>query len=235
MIAAAGARAALFDVTGVLLFTRAPVGETYATTAASHGVELPAWRLEDAFGRVLARVPPRVFPNLDATETAARERAWWRDVVRQTFQATDSTVRFADFDAFFDALYRAFARPDAWRVAPGAESMLRALRAEGWRTGAVSNFDHRLPDLLEGLGIAQLLDVVMIPSRCGAAKPEPAIFAAALEALGIRAQAAVYIGHDPEQDAAAATAAGLQGLRLDEDSDLREIPTRLRALATLDA
>jgi putative hydrolase of the HAD superfamily len=228
-------RAVLFDAAGVLIEPAEPVGETYSRLAARHGVDVPARPLGDAFRRALGRMPARVFPDAIPGERAGLERDWWHEAVRQTFQATDSTARFADFEAFFSELYSLYAMAPAWRLAPCAAETLTALRASGLATGAVSNFDHRLPKLLEDLGIASLLDVVIIPSQCGAAKPDGAIFRHALDALGVRRAATVYVSHDPEEDAPGAAAAGLQVLLVADGGDLASVPARLQALATLRA
>jgi len=202
-------RAVLFDATGTLIEPVESVGERYARTAAEHGVRISAWRLGDAFARVLRHAPERVFPGLEPGEAARRERDWWRELVRQTFQAADSSARFSDFDAFFGRLFEGYARPDAWRLRRGVARALAGLRARGLATGIVSNFDYRLPALLAGLGIADLLDLVLIPASCGVAKPDRRIFRLALEALGVAAADALYVGHHPERDLAAAAAAGL--------------------------
>jgi putative hydrolase of the HAD superfamily len=198
------------------------VGASYARLAAAHGVALPAWRLEDAFRRVWAAAPPMVFPGLAPAEVARREREWWRSLVRQTFLAADATRGFPDFEAFFAALWRHFAEPAAWQPRPGARELLAALRARGLKLAVVSNFDGRLPALLAGLGLAPLLDAVLLPGEVGAAKPDPRIFAAALARLGVAAGEALYVGDDAERDLAGARAAGLAAVDA-------------RSLATLDA
>jgi putative hydrolase of the HAD superfamily len=228
-------RAVLFDATGVLIETAEPVGRTYARTARDHGVALPEWRLDDAFRRVLRRAPPRVFPGLARDAVPRAELDWWRERVREIFQAADSTVRFADFAAFFADLFARFASPRAWRARPGAEDALRRLRGAGLATGVVSNFDHRLPAILAGLGLGPLLDVVVVPATCGAAKPARESFLAALAVLGVGAAEAVFVGHDPEQDLAGAAAAGLRVLELAEPPDLASLPARVERLATLAA
>jgi len=228
-------RAVLFDATGVLIELAEPVGATYAEAARRFGVRLPAWRLEDAFRRVLRHAPPRVFPGRTPEAAAGCERAWWREIVRQTFQAADSTVRFADFEALFADLYTRYQTGTAWRARPGAHETIRTLRANGRATGVVSNFDHRLTPILEALGISELLDVVVIPSQCGFAKPDPAIFRTALAALDTRPDEAVYVGHDPDTDLAGATAAGLIAIRLAEDEALGTLPARIERVANLGA
>lgn len=216
-------RAVLFDATGTLIEPAEPVGDCYARTAAAHGVVVPGWRLGDAFARVLRHAPERVYPGADPQEAARRERDWWRERVRQTFQAADSTLRFPDFDAFFADLFETYGRPTAWRLRTGATSVLRGLRERSLATGVVSNFDHRLPALLAGLGLAPLLDVVTIPARCGYAKPDARIFETALAALGVAAAEALYVGHHPERDLGAASAAGLAVVDADGLASLADL------------
>jgi putative hydrolase of the HAD superfamily len=226
-------RAVLFDATGTLIEPAEQVGATYSRVAADFGVSLPGWRLTDAFVRVLRHAAPRVFPGADPDAAEALEREWWQELVRQTFQATDSTAHFADFQGFFAALWEVFARGEAWQLRPGVRRALDALRAEGLVLGIVSNFDHRLPRILDELGIGGLFDVVALPSGHGAAKPEPALFEAALEALHTSADQTLYVGDDPENDLAGARAAGLHFCDARELAELGAHPTRIAGLATL--
>jgi putative hydrolase of the HAD superfamily len=220
-------RAVLFDAAGTLIATARPVGESYAELARAHGVALPPERLDEAFRRILAQAPPLVFPEARAEELAGLERAWWRSVVRSTFLAADSTVRFADFEGFFARLWEHYAAPAAWRARPGARAALRELRARGLATGVVSNFDGRLPGILAGLGLADALDVVTLPGEARAAKPDPRIFACALARLGVAAADAVYLGDDPRRDLAGARAAGLAAIDVASLATLADLPARL--------
>lgn len=229
----AAVRAVLFDAHGVLITGRESVGTRYARCAARFGVDLPAWRLDDAFGRVLRHAPPRVFPDARASEVPALERGWWRERVRQTFQATDSTVRFADFDAFFEAVFRDYEGADAWRCAEGVPRVLRALRARGLPLGVASNFDHRLRGVLQALDLAEFFDVVMTPAECGAAKPDARLFEAACRALGRSPAETLYVGEAGEDDLGAALRAGLQGRDARVGPGLAALPAWLDTLAKL--
>ncbi|MCP4037197.1 MAG: HAD-IA family hydrolase [bacterium] len=201
-----GIRGVLFDAAGTLIELRETVGTVYSRSAAAHGVELPPWRLDDAFARIMRGSPARAFPDCAEDEIGSRERAWWRAVVRSTFLATDSTVKFDDFDALFSGLFEFYGGEEAWAVRPGVCETLAGLRSRGLRTGVVSNFDKRLPLLLQRLEIAPLLDIVTIPADCGAEKPEARIFETALERLDLEAQDVLYVGDDPVRDCAAARA-----------------------------
>jgi putative hydrolase of the HAD superfamily len=220
----------VLDAAGTLIRPREPVGETYARAARAQGVAIPAWRLEDAFRRALAGAPPMVFPG-DA-DAPARERAWWRARVREVFRAADQMAPLPDPEACFAALFAHYARPDAWQAEPGAADALAALRAGGRRVAVASNFDHRLPALLAGLGLAGALEAVLLPAELGAAKPDPAFFAAVAARLGVGASAAVYVGDDPAHDVAAARAAGWRAIDATSLATLGALPARLAELET---
>ena len=211
-------RAVLFDAAGTLIRPRESVGVTYARRFAEHGAVIGAERVGDAFARVMRGMPPMASGAAEAA--AAREKDWWREVVRRTLRAADGTARLRDFDACFEALFAHYAAASAWEPAPGAAEALETLAARGLRLAVVSNFDRRLPALLAGLGLARFFDRVVLPSDAGASKPDPRIFAFALEALGVSPAQAVYVGDDPSDDHEGAAAAGLRAVDV-------------RALATL--
>ena len=217
-------RAVLLDAAGTLIHLREPVGESYARIARGYGVDVPAWRLDDAFRRVLRGAPP--MPAADE----AGERAWWRDVVRATFRAADQMQRFADFEACFDALFAHFARIDAWRVAEDAHTTLASLRAARRQVAVASNFDHRLPALLAGLGLADAVDLLWLPRDAGVAKPDPRFFTSACERLGVAPAEAVAVGDDPELDLAPARGAGLRAIDVASLASLGALPDTIDAL-----
>ncbi len=223
-------RAVLLDAAGTLIHPGEPLGETYARHARAQGVDVPAARLEEAFRRVLRSAPPMLFPGRPPARVGELERAWWRDRVRETFRAADQMARFTDFEACFEALFAHFARPDAWRSAPGAASALTTLGAEGRRLAVVSNFDQRLPGVLEGLGLARHFDLVWLPAEAGCAKPDPRLFQGACQRLGVAPQQAVSVGDDPEQDLRAARAAGLRAIDVGHLATLAELPSHIHAL-----
>jgi putative hydrolase of the HAD superfamily len=221
-------RVVALDAVGTLIRPLEPVGETYARLARAHGAALPAWRLDDAFRRVLRAAPPMAFPGEPPARIAALERRWWREVVRATFKAADQDARPLDFERLFEALFAHYARAEAWQAAAGAAGALRALAAAGRRTAVLSNFDQRLPALLAGLGLE--VARVLTPGQLGAAKPDPRFFAAAAARLEVEAAQAVYVGDDPEQDVAAARRAGWRAIDAATLATLAALPERIAAL-----
>jgi putative hydrolase of the HAD superfamily len=214
----------LLDAVGTVIRLREPVGDTYARIAREHGVEIPAWRLDDAFARVLRGAAPMP-PGDDAAE-----RGWWRERVRETFRAADQMQRFADFEACFDALFAHYARAGAWLVMAGAGAAIATLRAHGRRVAIASNFDHRLPAILDGLGLAAQLDLVWLPRDAGTSKPDPAFFARVCERLDVAPARAVAVGDDAARDLEPARRAGLAAIEVASLASLAELPARVAAL-----
>lgn len=65
---------------------------------------------------------------------------------------------------------------------------------------------------LEVIGLAHHFAVSLAAARFGAAKPDPGIFRAACQALGVAPADAVYVGDDLALDVAGAQAAGLRAV-----------------------
>jgi putative hydrolase of the HAD superfamily len=229
-------RAVLFDAAGTLLRFREPVGETYRRFALDFGVDVPATRISEAFLRTISHAERMVFPAAPVERRPSLERAWWGRLVRATFRAADSTAIFDDFEAYFDRLWVHYAGKEAWELAPGTRAALEELRARGAPMGIVSNFDHRLPHILQALDIIHYFEQITIPSLAGAAKPDRLVFEVALQALeareGVRplSRPAVYVGDRAVEDVAGARQAGLVPIQVGSLATLEELPARIDAL-----
>jgi putative hydrolase of the HAD superfamily len=81
--------------------------------------------------------------------------------------------------------------------------------------GVISNFDSRLFGLLDGLGLAQFFDPVVISTHAGAAKPERGIFTHALARAGTPAEEAMHVGDSYEADVVGARQAGIMPVFID--------------------
>ena len=90
---------------------------------------------------------------------------------------------------------------------------LETLRAAGKKLGVISNgqTDWQLKKL-EGLGLANSFDLVMVSQAEGIRKPDPRIFHLAAERLGVAPHEAMFVGDQPQVDAEGAHNAGLVGV-----------------------
>jgi len=92
---------------------------------------------------------------------------------------------------------------------------IRALKADGYRTGLVTNnVKEASKTWREMVPVDELFDVIVDSSEVGMRKPNPAIFRHALELLGVAAERAVFLDDAPG-NVAGAEAAGLHGILVD--------------------
>jgi putative hydrolase of the HAD superfamily len=138
-----------------------------------------------------------------------------------------------------------FADAGLWvEPVPGSRTGLQALADTGVRLGIVSNADGLMAQRLAALGLCQVGPGIRVEIECvvdsgnvGIMKPDPRIFEAATDLLGLRAEQVWYVGDLPAIDVVGARRAGLRpflmhplGLHLDADYD--RVPS-LAALADL--
>jgi putative hydrolase of the HAD superfamily len=97
-----------------------------------------------------------------------------------------------------------------FRPYPEVPDALRVLRRAGHRLVVVSNWDVSLHEMLRATGLDVLVDGAVSSAEAGVAKPDPRIFARALELVAGRADGGLHAGDSIEHDVAGARAAGLR-------------------------
>lgn len=206
-------RALLIDALGTMVELEPP----WVHLAAALGTE-PDEALVRAVRAEMAYYKEHAHEGRDA-ESLADLRARCAAVL------SDALGRDVSVEAMMDAI--------RFRAYDDAAPALRAVRAGGVRTICVSNWDISLTGVLAECGLAELLDGVVTSAEAGARKPDPAIFARALELAGCAPSEALHVGDTPAEDVAGARAAGIQALLIDracEGGDLRtlaELPERV--------
>lgn len=117
-----------------------------------------------------------------------------------------------------------------------------ALHASGMPLAIVSNNTGAAPEQMKNHGVCWVNELVDLPrvaaiidsSLIGVAKPDPAIMAPALHALGLPADRVLYVGDTVHADVMGATAAGMQSVQLDPfDQHTEYDHARLPDLAAL--
>lgn len=205
-------QAVTFDVTHTLMHAPRLV-EIYWQVLRRHGHDVHLKDVRREIPRVWREFSCRVDHRQDRYTCHAKgARGYWQEYLVRLCQClqTGEPSPFAGAE-LFDRL----AQPESWEVYPDVRPTLEGLRADGLRLGVVSNWDHRLPRLLERLHLADYFHSITYSSACGLEKPHPAIFLQCLEALGVRASRALHVGDQDMEDIEGAEAAGLKALRLD--------------------
>ena len=91
--------------------------------------------------------------------------------------------------------------------------LLREL-ARRYRLGVVSNFYGNLAQVCEDAGIRSLFGVLVDSAAVGCTKPAPRIFQHALDALGVTAAKATFVGDSLPRDMAGARGVGMRHIWL---------------------
>jgi putative hydrolase of the HAD superfamily len=103
-------------------------------------------------------------------------------------------------------------REEARRLGSTTHALLEALRKRGLKLGVVSNASDPPEDLhreLADSGIAERIDFAVFAGEGGRAKPDRELFERALDALGVAAEAALFVGDRLEEDVRGAAELGM--------------------------
>jgi HAD superfamily hydrolase (TIGR01509 family) len=124
----------------------------------------------------------------------------------------------------FDAAHK---QDNLWRkMLPSTPTVLTELRKRGFTLGVISNADGRIAAILQQCGIAALFDTVIDSHEVGVEKPDPRIFALALDRLHTRPDQALYVGDIYGIDVVGSEQAGLQAVLLDPLGRYEGVPCR---------
>ena len=114
------------------------------------------------------------------------------------------------------ALWAEHRRFNLWRKVPdGLVAAVGELRARGVPVAVVSNSEGQLHLLFDNLGLSAAFDFVVDSHHVGVEKPDPRIFALALDRFGVAAARALHVGDTFATDVVGARAAGMQVALLD--------------------
>jgi putative hydrolase of the HAD superfamily len=214
--------AILFDAGGTLIHVD---GERLSAAA---GVD---WR-EDAFAAAenaaVAAVQRLVRANPASTD--AERLPLFLETILEGLGVAASDRRSAA-----GAVVAEHRRSNLWsRAYPDAAAALSTLAGRGYRLGVISNADGRVRGLLSRAGLSRYFELVLDSAEVGLEKPDPRIFLAAAERLGLAPAACAYVGDIYEIDVLGARAAGLEAILIGPGSAPEEV-TRVATLTELAA
>ncbi len=224
-------QAVFFDAGGTLLKVHPSVGHVYAVHARDYGFQGTAEALDLGFRRQWKDMGG--IESLGKKSGEAVERKFWKDLVRGVFVAHGG---LQNFDQYFDRIFNAFREKENWRVFDDVteSDILGKLKSRGVVLGVISNWDSRLPDTLESIGLAKYFDFILCSAVVGSAKPDGRIFQLALDKSGVSADKACHIGDEVATDCEGAKKMGIDSILLDRRDrfDQPAFP-KVRSLAEL--
>ncbi len=192
----------LLDALGTLLHFEPPGPRLRAALMERAGVDVGPEAADAAIRAEIAYYRPRLHEGRDTDSLAALRRRC-AEAMRPALPAPAARLPGEVLTAaLLDAL--------VFRPYADAAPALAALHARGFALAVVSNWDASLHERLEETGLAPLVDAAVASAELGVAKPDPAIFAHALEHVGAGVAGSWHVGDTPEVDVAGAFAAGLR-------------------------
>jgi putative hydrolase of the HAD superfamily len=225
----------LLDVGETLIGPSMRFGKIYARVFGELGIDLPADVFETAVYAALDRISREIPPGRDryAYYPGGEEEYWLRFCTLAVELATERPIERGLVEQALKKFWSIFSSAEAWTVFPDVLPALQSLKRAGVRLGVVSNWDSRLPRVLELLELEDYFDAVGVSHLEGVEKPAPQLFHRVLERLGARPEEALHIGDLPEMDLAGAEAAGIDCLLVDRRGRLDGMPRTIRDLTPL--
>jgi HAD superfamily hydrolase (TIGR01549 family) len=202
-------RAALFDFGGTLDASGVTWKDRVLRLVRAEGVSVAT----DAFDPLFYRVD-------DALEAAASPALSFAETVRRLVSGVTAALNV--HDAVADRIATRFVQDVRDHVRDHAPVLARL--AQHYRLGIVSNFYGNLTTVCDDLGLLKWFSVIVDSRVVGYKKPDARIFQAALEALEVRADQAVFVGDSPSRDMAGARNLGIAHVWLVGDVTPRPRP-----------
>jgi putative hydrolase of the HAD superfamily len=198
-----------------------PMAEISAVVFDMYGTLTPSWPKSVWDEQKRPCAAPLAIP--EAAWTAALDASWHERVtgslgdLTETFRAVaiqagcaqPTAEQLAEAVELRYASYRG-----AHELRPDAIDTLRALRADGFKIGLVSDCTHELADLWDELALAEFFDAAVFSCREGTRKPDRRLFLAAAERLGVPPEVCLYVGDGGGDELAGSGAVGMHPVLL---------------------
>ncbi|MGH2591825.1 MAG: HAD family hydrolase [Actinomycetota bacterium] len=196
--------AVVFDLFGTLVyeFPRSDWDEWLETSAAVLEADPEAFRLAWAATSIDRQTGRAGGVEENLRTVAARAGAWPNDA--QIAEALEVRA----------ALYRKWFVPR-----PGAEEILRELRGRAMPTALISMCAPDTPGLWRASPLGGLIDVDVFSCEVGLRKPEPEIYVAAAERLGVQPTACLYVGDGAYAELSGASSVGMHALLIRDPAE----------------
>jgi putative hydrolase of the HAD superfamily len=216
-------RAVFFDVDFTLIHPGpAFQGHGYSELCARHGVAVDASRFDAAVAAASATL---------YTEGGAYDPEIFVEYTRRIIDGMGGSGPGADAAA--RDLYDAWAACQHFTLYEEVPEVLRALHADGFTIGLISNTQRSLKAFEEHFALDGLFTVAISSSDHGFMKPHPSIFEEGLRRAGVAAGEAVMVGDSVPHDIEGALRLGMRGILVARSGLSRGAPPEVPVIQSL--
>ena len=196
----------LFDLDDTLFDHRESAAEALRRVQRAHRDvrDVPFADFERQHSALLEELHPEVLAARIGMDEAREER------FRRLFQRF-GVAAGPDVCAGAAAMYRR-EYLDARRPMAGADALLRAVRRRAAVGIVTNNLLLEQREKLEHCGLSAHVDALVVSEAAGVSKPDPRIFAVALDELGVAPGETVMLGDSWSADIEGARAAGIRAI-----------------------
>ena len=216
-----------FDATNTLFKVCGSVGEIYSKTALKYESKMDPQEMDRNFRKAFKEFNKN-FPNFGQT-VGMSSRQWWNKVISRSF---NGHVKPDVLEKISSELWVNFTKKTHWELFPEVIPVLQQFQGQGIQLGVVSNFDERLPRIMEALEIKKYFSFILASQQTKCFKPSPEIFHHAVSMVTrCGPTEAIHVGDNYELDYKAAMNAGMDAYLLQRkpsdskiNNDLDHIP-----------
>lgn len=217
----------LLDAHGTLLELQPPAPALRRLLRERHGLEVTAQQAERAIAAEIGYYREHLAEGRDTASVEAL-RGRCAAELQRALAAEVGAGQFLGPELTATLLAALVFRPY-----PEVPAALEHLRGLGLGLIVVSNWDASLPQALGAAGLGGHFDGVLASAAIGAAKPDPAIFEAALSVAGVPPEQAVHVGDSLTEDIAGARAAGITPVLVRRGRGAEPPPAQLHTIRRL--
>ncbi|TGJ98710.1 HAD family hydrolase [Leptospira langatensis] len=213
------------DVGDTLLTMKKPAGEVYFEVLKEFGLDdskYPKGVMERAFRKAYAHMTRHPLPDYQDKFYAHTDgsEGWWRELLGFFLKEIGSDL---PPDPIFQSIFKKFDEPTVWQIDPGFTDLLKFVKANNFGFGIISNWDHRLKELLASVGVLNHFDPVIVSAEFGYEKPSPLIFSEAEKIVGLSPERIIYCGDKIELDITPTRSRGWTAFHKHPEGDIQSI------------
>ncbi|XP_064649695.1 haloacid dehalogenase-like hydrolase domain-containing protein 3 [Lineus longissimus] len=204
-------RLVTFDITNTIIRPR-DVGLNYSNAAKMFGIFVNPEGVTNSFRKHIKK-QDKQYPNYGFNH-GMTSKQWWTRLVCDTFLDLNMNHDVKKLHQVADYLFEFYHKGEPYDIIPHSMEPLERLREEHpyLKVGVISNFDERLPAILDDLHLSKYFDFLVLSVKVGVCKPHQRIFQAALEMAGAKPADAVHVGDNIELDYLAARKVGMNAI-----------------------